>query len=120
MVLAGAAIILDSFLKIDALEFIGVKSFFGIEPKGGGLITKGAYGISRHPLYLGGMLILWSNPKMRFVDLILTFQFMLYFIVGGTLEERKLEKDFGHDYREYKKNVSMFFPFKWLKKVIFN
>jgi protein-S-isoprenylcysteine O-methyltransferase Ste14 len=36
-------------------------------------------------------------------------------VIGTILEERKLVREFGEPYREYQRNVSMFFPYKWLK-----
>lgn len=113
MVIAGGLLILDSLIIIDPLDFVGVKNILKMKSGDGGLSTRGAYGITRHPLYLGGMLILWANPEMRLVDLVVTVLFSLYFIVGGFLEERKLEEEFGRQYRDYKKNVSMFLPVKW-------
>jgi len=41
-----------------------------------------------------------------------------YFVIGAYLEERKLVREFGEVYREYQKNVSMLFPYKWLKAKI--
>jgi protein-S-isoprenylcysteine O-methyltransferase Ste14 len=40
----------------------------------------------------------------------------LYLVIGAFLEERKLLKEFGDDYRLYKNRVSMLFPWKWIKK----
>ncbi len=116
MVIAGAALVLNSLILIDLPDFIGLKGVLKIKPKvkSSGLTTKGAYGITRHPLYLGGMLVLWANPWMHSVDLVVALLFTLYFIVGGWLEERKLEVEFGDEYREYKKKVSMFLPVKWV------
>ncbi len=114
MIIAGGVFILNSFIQIDLLEFIGVKGVSKKSITKGGLITDGVYGVTRHPLYLGGMLILWSNPEMRLIDLVVVSLFSLYFVLGGILEERKLESEFGEDYREYKKSVSMFLPVKWL------
>ena len=34
------------------------------------------------------------------------------------LEERKLVAEYGDEYREYQKQVSMFIPYKWLKSKI--
>jgi protein-S-isoprenylcysteine O-methyltransferase Ste14 len=118
MIIAGIALIINSFVIIDFFEFIGVKGVLKIKSEDKGLITSGSYGITRHPLYLGGMLILWANPMMRMVDLIVAIFFSLYFIVGAFLEERKLEEEFGQGYRDYKKRVSMFLPLKWIVSLI--
>jgi protein-S-isoprenylcysteine O-methyltransferase Ste14 len=114
MIIAGGVFILNSLILIDPLEFIGFKGVLKKSTTKGGLTTGGVYGLTRHPLYLGGMLILWANPEMRLIDLMVALLFSLYFVLGGILEERKLEAEFGEEYREYKKKVSMFLPVKWL------
>jgi protein-S-isoprenylcysteine O-methyltransferase Ste14 len=35
-------------------------------------------------------------------------------VVGAFLEERKLVRIFGEEYRDYQQKVSMFIPVKWL------
>jgi protein-S-isoprenylcysteine O-methyltransferase Ste14 len=118
MIIAGGILILNSLILIDTLELIGVKGVLKKREAKGGLSTEGVYSLTRHPLYLGGMLILWANPEMRLIDLMVTFLFSLYFVFGSVLEERKLEEEFGEEYREYKKKVSMFLPVKWLLSLI--
>jgi protein-S-isoprenylcysteine O-methyltransferase Ste14 len=114
LIFLGGVFILNSFILIDPLEFIGFKGVLKKSSTKGGLTKGGVYGLTRHPLYLGGMLILWANPEMRVIDLIVATLFSLYFVLGGILEERKLEAEFGYEYWEYKKKVSMFLPVKWL------
>jgi len=41
-----------------------------------------------------------------------------YLIVGTYLEEKKLVREFGENYRNYQKKVSMLIPYTWLKKLI--
>jgi protein-S-isoprenylcysteine O-methyltransferase Ste14 len=78
------------------------------------LDTRGILGVVRHPWYAGGMMIIWARPLdlSAFVtNLILTG----YFIVGAFLEEHKLSIEFPETYKEYRRKVSMFFPYLWLK-----
>jgi protein-S-isoprenylcysteine O-methyltransferase Ste14 len=78
------------------------------------LDTEGILGVIRHPWYLGGMMIVWA----RDLDLsaILTNAIITgYFVVGAFMEEHKLDTSFGDTYKEYRRKVSMFFPYKWLK-----
>ncbi len=113
---AGLYLIVQSLIFIDPLDFLGFNALFKKKPpaKPTGLITSGVYSITRHPLYLGGILILWANPQMRSVDLLVNTLFTLYFTVGGVFEERKLEEEFGDEYRRYKEKVSMLIPVKWM------
>jgi protein-S-isoprenylcysteine O-methyltransferase Ste14 len=41
-----------------------------------------------------------------------------YLIVGTLLEEKKLVREFGMEYRAYQARVSMFLPYKWVKSKI--
>jgi len=38
-----------------------------------------------------------------------------YFLIGAFLEERKLVREYGMAYVRYRRQVSMFFPWKWVK-----
>ena len=76
------------------------------------LDTGGILSMVRHPWYAGGILIVWAgNPDMTAIlsNLVIT----LYFIIGALLEERKLLVDFGEEYIDYRRRVSMLFPIKW-------
>ena len=76
------------------------------------LDTDGILSMVRHPWYAGGVLIVWArDPDVTAIltNLVIT----VYFLIGALLEERKLLSEFGEDYLDYRRNVSMFFPFKW-------
>lgn len=83
----------------------------------GPLRSWGILGMVRHPWYTGGMLLVWAQ-KMDFPILIMSLILSVYFIVGALLEERKLTRLYGQVYCEYQREVSMFFPYRWLKKRI--
>jgi protein-S-isoprenylcysteine O-methyltransferase Ste14 len=102
----------------DLLQFSGLRqiktgSFHNALSETGELDTNGILDITRHPWYLGGILIIWTRDidiSALVTNIILT----LYFIVGTVLEERKLLLEYGDDYRRYQKEVSMLIPIKWL------
>ena len=77
--------------------------------------TSGILGVIRHPWYAGGVLLIWSRD-LGLTALIINLVLSLYLVFGAFLEERKLVKEFGDDYRHYQNRVSMLFPWKWLKK----
>jgi methanethiol S-methyltransferase len=81
----------------------------------GPLKSSGILGMIRHPWYAGGLLFIWAQ-KMDRPILIMSLILSVYFIVGALVEERKLTRIYGQVYRDYQQEVSMFFPFKWLRK----
>ena len=80
----------------------------------GGLDTSGVLGVIRHPWYSAGMLLIWAGQldvSAILVNTILT----AYLFIGTLLEEKKLVREFGAEYRAYQARVSMFIPYKWVK-----
>ncbi len=85
------------------------------------LKTRGILNVTRHPWYLGGILLVWSyQARMTAADVMINTILTLYFLVGATLEERKLKKIIGDAYNHYAATVSMLFPIKWLCNVFKN
>ena len=80
-------------------------------------VASGIHRMIRHPWYLGGMMIVWARD-LSLSTIINNIVITSYFIIGTYLEERKLIREFGEQYRKYQANVSMFFPYKWLKAQI--
>ncbi len=64
----------------------------------------------RHPLYLYSTLFLALNPVMTAQWALLTMFSVTYFILGGMIEERRLLKEFGEEYRKYRKRVPFMIP----------
>ncbi len=66
----------------------------------------------RHPLYFGTLLFTWGLffifPLLN--NLIAVIAITLYTVVGIKLEEKKLLKEFGSLYREYRESVPMLIP----------
>lgn len=79
--------------------------------------ADGVFGMVRHPWYLGSLLLLWSAlpeyPPARFLAAVIL---SCYLVIGTVLEERKIIAHYGESYRAYQRQVSMLFPWKWLKK----
>lgn len=92
------------------LEFIGIRQ----EETKKILITSGAYGIVRHPLYTGGVILLFTRMDMSQLDLIAVLLVSVYLVIGAFIEERRLLPVFGEEYRRYQQEVSMFIPVKWV------
>lgn len=111
--LAAVLCILLAVLQVDAASFIGLRQIVqGEQPSQ--LVTSGFYRWVRHPLYLFGLLILWLTPAMTRNLLVAYFALTAYLIIGAVFEERKLLREFGAAYAEYRSRTPMLVPFlKW-------
>ena len=113
MMLAGqglaALLLLLSFLQTGPLSFVGLSQFWeGKKPSA--LVTGGMYRFVRHPLYLFSLLILWLSPVMTVNNLIFYASLTAYIFIGAYFEERKLLREFGAAYAEYKSTRPMMIP----------
>jgi len=76
---------------------------------------KGVFGITRHPWYLGTMLLVWSIlQNYSLTEVFVAVVLSSYLVVGSLLEERKIIAEYGDRYRHYQQQVSMIIPVKWL------
>jgi protein-S-isoprenylcysteine O-methyltransferase Ste14 len=106
---------------LDGLEFIGVRQVWrrlrgqasagDIEGlRGEGFITAGVYGVVRHPLYLGGFLVLTFGTRITVNALVFAALADIYFVVGALIEERRMTARHGEAYKAYRREVPMFVP----------
>lgn len=98
-----------------------LRDFLGLTPRAPGegdgrkIATRGILGAIRHPWYAGGILLLWAREAGVF-GLVLNLLLSAYFVAGAFHEERTLLERHGEAYRRYRGEVSMFFPWKWLRR----
>ncbi|PKN91523.1 MAG: hypothetical protein CVU44_19400 [Chloroflexi bacterium HGW-Chloroflexi-6] len=92
-------------------EFIGLSQLIRAEnAEKAQLTTSGLYHYVRHPLYSAGLVFIWLTPAMTLNRLALWIVMSLYLIIGAIFEERKLLRDFGQQYAEYKTRTPMLIP----------
>lgn len=106
----GAILFAVGSKQLVRAELQGIK---GIPKK---IITTGLYSIIRHPVNLGLMLIFsgWYLMWLGVYALYFLVIFLVVFIYETFWEEKNLEKEFGEEYKQYKRNVGMFIPRKRL------
>jgi protein-S-isoprenylcysteine O-methyltransferase Ste14 len=104
----------------DLQEFIGIRQWRRhrkgelTEPgRNDRLFAHKAYGVVRHPLYLGISLILAFHPVQSRNTFVSTVVIILYFYVGTFFEERRMGRAFGEEYRKYQGRVPRFLPLRW-------
>ena len=71
----------------------------------GELQTGGVYGLVRHPLYFGWVLIVFGAAHMTGDRLTFAVLTTAYLVMAMPWEERSLEREFGASYRRYKEKV---------------
>ena len=90
-----------------------------ISPKTKNLVVTGPYKYTRNPMLFGAFLIylsfaLFINSVTAVILVCVLIVFMLTVVVK--MEEKRLLKDFGNQYKEYQKKVSRFIP--WFQRKI--
>jgi protein-S-isoprenylcysteine O-methyltransferase Ste14 len=108
--LAAMVMLLIGVLQTDTLSFIGIRQIFAKEASGE-LVINGLYRYMRHPLYTAGLLFIWLTPSMTVNLLTLYICLTVYILLGIYFEERKLLREFGQKYQDYKAKTPMLIPF---------
>lgn len=84
------------------------------------LLTKGLYGITRHPQYFG--IFLWtlgvSISGWRLINYLMWLTLCYSYLLLAEYEEVELEKALGHEYLHYRSRVPFIIPF--LKMELFS
>jgi len=77
------------------------------------LITRGAYRYIRHPIYSFLILLTFGNSLIagHWLGLVSVIEIFVLYYYKGSVEEILLEKQFGVEYKNYKRRVSMLIPF---------
>jgi protein-S-isoprenylcysteine O-methyltransferase Ste14 len=111
--LLGAAIIVLGIWQADAWSFLGLRQILGLQeqPQTAQLVVSGLYRWVRHPLYTGGLLLIWLLPVMTANLLALFICLSIYLVVGAHFEESRLIHEFGESYLHYRQQVPMLIPF---------
>jgi protein-S-isoprenylcysteine O-methyltransferase Ste14 len=113
LMLAGQALSLVLLFVViwqtDLLSFVGLRQLME-EEKPRNLVISGFYRSVRHPLYIFILLFLWLTPLMTVNLLIVYLALTVYILIGIFFEERKLLREFGQAYAEYKSSTPMLVP----------
>jgi protein-S-isoprenylcysteine O-methyltransferase Ste14 len=111
VVLAGATLAAWAKLRLGRW-FTGT---FGVK-EGHELVSDGPYGITRHPIYTGLLLMLlgaafaWDSALTLLLALLLVVPFLFHTVY----EEALFERHFGEAYRDYQRRVPRLVPFaRW-------
>ena len=107
---AAVMLLVIGVLQTDTLSFVGLRQLFDGSERSSQMVTRGLYRWVRHPLYTAALLFIWLTPVMSINSLVVILSATIYIIVGALFEERKLEREFGAAYVEYKASTPMLIP----------
>jgi len=79
------------------------------------LHIEGTYRYSRHPVYFFSIIFLLFRPVMDLFYLTFFICIVAYFYIGSYYEEKKLVRQFGKIYENYRSEVPRIFPVKIFK-----
>ena len=109
-IIAGALLMLF-FTKRFFFELSGADVFLKTK-KSEGLLKTSLYNYVRHPLYTATLLFIWSifflHPSLS--NIVSCFCITIYTLIGVYFEEKKLIRDFGESYIQYRVSTPMLIP----------
>jgi methanethiol S-methyltransferase len=113
--LLAVAVLVIGVLQTDVWSFIGLRQILDAKSDEK-IVTNGLYRYVRHPLYSAGLAFIWLMPAMTLNRFILYLCLTSYIFIGVYFEERKLVREFGQDYLEYRASTPMLIPLSFRSK----
>jgi protein-S-isoprenylcysteine O-methyltransferase Ste14 len=102
---AGVLLVWRSSRVLDVFDLAGIRPLMRARPGHVPLVTTGAYGIVRHPLYLGWGLLVCGAPDMTATRAVFAAVSTIYCALAIPWEERGLVEVFGRAYDGYRQKV---------------
>jgi protein-S-isoprenylcysteine O-methyltransferase Ste14 len=96
-------------------DFLGIRQLRTGQERIVPFTRDGCYRLVRHPQYSLAVVFLAAAPVMSVNGALFTLLSLIYFGIGGYLEEVRLVEIFGNDYRRYQGEVPMFVP-RWSRR----
>ena len=102
--LLGAWLTFRAAGMLDPLELAGIRQLSG-HARQVVFTAGGPFGLVRHPIYLGWLLIVFATPEMTMSRLVMAVTSSAYLVIAIPWEEAALVEAFGEKYRAYQRQV---------------
>ena len=102
--LAGLALTIRAAAMLDFLELAGIRQIYGTA-RSTVFAADGPFGLVRHPIYLGWLLMVFGAPHMTMSRLLFAIISSAYLVLAIPWEEKSLEEQFSTRYRFYQQQV---------------
>jgi protein-S-isoprenylcysteine O-methyltransferase Ste14 len=126
-IISSSAFLIGAYFMLWSNVFLfktgkgGPSDAFGvsISPRTKKLVTTGPYRFSRNPMVFGALslytsVVVFSDSIPGLAVLLISVALVIIYLKSS--EEKRLLKDFGEEYWDYRKKVSMILPIKRSKK----
>ena len=102
----GLLVTLRASAALDVLSLAGLRQVFGAtEFAPAHLVDSGLYGMVRHPVYFGWVLMVWPTSVMTGTRFVFAAVSTIYLALAIRFEERSLRQQFGTAYLRYARRV---------------
>jgi methanethiol S-methyltransferase len=112
--LAVWGLMFSATFPIGHLRFFGLAQVWnrvrGLPEPNPAFTARWLYGLVRHPISLGWMLVPWLTPQMTLGQITFAIGTMVYVLTATAFEEADLAADLGEAYRRYRREVPAFLP----------
>lgn len=110
----GGGLVLWSTFMISHWQLFGLsqawQQFIGKAPSEDKFVVPSMYKFSRHPMYLGVLIVLWATPTMTMGHFLMASIWSIYVFIGIGYEERDMLARFGKQYQDYMQRVPQILP----------
>lgn len=112
----GWLVIVLATFNIDHLAFFGLRQVWDVvldrTPRPARFTARWLYGLVRHPISAGWLVVFWATPTMTSGHLLFAGLMTLYIALATPMEEHDLIAELGNDYLQYKREVPAFVPWR--------
>lgn len=108
------ALMFSATFPIGHLRFFGLAQAWervrGVPAPQARFTARWLYGVLRHPISLGWMLVPWLTPHMTLGQMVFALATAAYVLTATAFEESDLIAELGESYRRYRSEVPAFLP----------